>query len=138
MCITVSQAVALPVEVEVEAPTEEAGLGSHMQDKRRATHTWRSTHAVTAALHTTSHAMVSPHLRLLYTSMPSGTNAALCSAHASDQILANSLCYFSDTGLRVAERLSVLGPPSGDWLQVRTRAGLEGWVKRKNVYYISS
>lgn len=37
--------------------------------------------------------------------------------------------------LRVAAPLEVLAPPDGDWLRVRTRDGLEGWVKRKNVYY---
>ena len=42
---------------------------------------------------------------------------------------------FSDMKRRGAALLEVLAPPDGDWLRVRTRDGLEGCVKRKNVYY---
>ena len=42
----------------------------------------------------------------------------------------------SDTRLllRAAERLEVLAQ-DGEWLEVRTRNGLRGWAKRKNVVY---
>ncbi len=40
----------------------------------------------------------------------------------------------SDIRLRATERLEVLAQ-DGEWLEVCTRAGLRGWVKRKNVVY---
>ncbi len=36
--------------------------------------------------------------------------------------------------LRATERLEVLAQ-DGEWLEVRTRDRLRGWVKRKNVVY---
>ena len=108
---------------------------SHTHGSLMATQRWRSTQPGGTARRTLSWRIVSPHIVCLSAGLLLHANVMACAGAFTFAHAPVSCGSCSDMKLRVAAPLEVLAPPDGDWLRVRTRDGLEGWVKRKNVYY---